>query len=93
MTILHLIWQYVAANPWTVFLTFYALVNIVWAQSPKPTSPVAIRIWATIHFVLQLIVTHKDEPGTFTWPGVLRIFSESILKTAIPRAPTNDPPE
>jgi hypothetical protein len=50
--------------------------NLLWAEWPMPKSARARRIWRLVHSVLQLVVTHRSEPGTFTLPWLARIALE-----------------
>ncbi len=57
-----------------VVLGLLGLLNIAWAQLPKPASPGMQKAWVFIHDALQLVVTHSSQPGTFTLPSVVRLF-------------------
>lgn len=58
-------------------LGILALLNIAWAQLPKPASPGMQKAWVFIHDALQLVVTHNSQPGTFTLPSIVRLFVKS----------------
>jgi hypothetical protein len=77
---LYTAYAYLAAHPQQTvegLLVFWGLANIVWAHWPKPVSPAAQKVWAGLHDALLLISTHASQPGTFTLPGIARIFVKS----------------
>jgi len=65
------VWQWVLANPWMTACIIYAVLNLAYAQLPKPKNPTLASIWEKVHWFLGLIVTHKDEIGTFSAPRIL----------------------
>lgn len=52
----------------------WGLLNVVWAQLPKPQSEKWQKVWVWTHHLLQLIVTHASDKGTFTWPSLVRLL-------------------
>lgn len=74
-TLLHAclpLWVWVKANPWTTFFAFYAVLNVLYAQLPKPKNPKLLRIWELSHWMFQVVLTNAKDAGTLTWPGLLR---------------------
>ncbi len=71
-------------------LLVWSVLNVLWAQLPRPKNPTAQRLWDGIHSVLQLAVTHSSEPGTFRLPWFLRLILRSGV---LPAGPTEARPE
>ena len=82
-------WNWVLDNPGEslqVLLILWGVVNVIWAQIPKPKDPRAQRVWMLIHHVLLLAVTSSRSPGTFTWPSVMRAIGGELLSSPDPFA-------
>jgi hypothetical protein len=64
------------------FLTYLMLVwvvlNLLWAQVPRPEDERLEKIWRLIHHVFGLIVTHATTKGTFTWPFFLFYLAKNL---------------
>jgi hypothetical protein len=79
----------------TLLMAAWGLLNALWAQLPKPASPVLQKVWTLIHDVLLLVTTHSTQPGTLTWPSVLRIFlggPDPFGEVKAGEKPPQDPP-
>ena len=62
----------------------WAVLNVIWAQWPKPHSLPGQRVWKVIHGVFGLVATHATTRGTFTWPSLLRALVVGVLKLPAP---------
>jgi len=98
-TFLYTAYAWLAAHPQQAIeglLLFWGLANVVWSQWPKPHSPFAQKVWAGLHDALLLVSTHATQPGTFTLPGILRIFVQGPdpfgAFAKAPSKPEDDPP-
>ena len=83
-TVLHefvIAWAWIAAHPYLTVFGLWTVTNVLWAQLPKPKNPKVSAVWDWTHAVLQLVVTHKAEPGTFTWPSLARLLIAAMAET------------
>jgi hypothetical protein len=78
---------WVSSHPVEAGLLFLAFMNVVMAQIPKPKISFGLTVYNLISRTLLIVSTHKDEPGTFTWPWLIKIF----LEQPKPATTTNDP--
>ncbi len=74
-------WQWVQANPWLTMFFAYTLVNVLYAQLPRPKDERLAWAWDKLHWALGLIVTHKTEIGTFQWPKLILWLLASVQKS------------
>lgn len=87
MQSLLLAFEWIKANPWETIqwiIFVWSILNIVWAQWPRPKSPKAEVIWKFVHHVFQLIVTAAQAKGTFTWPLLARVLLRGMLTAPDP---------
>jgi hypothetical protein len=75
------IWMWIKANPATCILVMAMVVNFLFAELPKPTNPVFLRLWTILRAFLLVCTTHASEKGTFTWPTVLKLIIDTIAPT------------
>ena len=78
---------WVMAHPVQAGLFFLMFMNVLMAQIPKPKSAFGLTVYNLANRVLLIVSTHKDEPGTFTLPWLIKIF----LEPQKPATATNDP--
>ena len=76
-----------------ILLVMWGLANIVWAQWPKPHSAQAQKFWTGIHDALLLVATHASAKGTFTWPSIIRLFTQGPDPFGALTPPAEKPPQ
>ena len=81
------IFAWVAAHPFETVqgvLLVWGVLNVLWAQLPKPTSPFGIAVWKWTHTIFLLVSTHASAGGTFTWPSLIRAVMAGLLNQPAP---------
>ena len=87
MLMLATIFAWIKANPVMCVLVAALVLNVLFAQLPKPTTERGLKIWNFFRTIGLVFSTHSTEPGTFTWPMVLKWILDAIVPIPEPKKP------